>query len=117
MEYNISYMKDFKPLDEEEQKIIAQAREIIEKETTIPCTACHYCTDGCPMSIPIPEIFKAANENAMRRKGPRAKKMYADAVEGKGKASDCIACGQCEGACPQQLPIITLLDECKEMEG
>ena len=117
VEDNISYMKDFKPLDEEEQKIIEQAREIIEKETTIPCTACHYCTDGCPMSIPIPEIFKVANENAMRRKGPRAKKMYADAVEGKGKASDCIACGQCEGACPQQLPIITLLDECKEMEG
>ena len=117
VEDNISYMKDFKPLDEEEQKIIEQAREIIEKEITIPCTACHYCTDGCPMSIPIPEIFRVANENAMRRKGPRAKKMYADAVEGKGKASDCIACGQCEGACPQQLPIISLLDECKEMEG
>ena len=117
VEDNMSYMKAFKPLDEEEQKIIDQAREIIEKEMTIPCTACHYCTEGCPMSIPIPEIFKVANENALRRSGPRAKRMYADVVEGKGKASDCVACGQCEGACPQQLPIISLLDECKEMEG
>ncbi len=31
--------------------------------------------------------------------------------EGHGKASECIACGQCEGICPQGLQIISLLQE------
>ncbi|MBR5731446.1 MAG: aldo/keto reductase, partial [Firmicutes bacterium] len=117
VEDNISYMKDFRPLNEEEQKIIEQAREIIEKEVTIPCTACHYCTDGCPMQIPIPEIFRISNDNILSRRAPGARKAYAKATEGRGKASDCVSCGQCEGACPQQLPIISLLEECREMEG
>ena len=27
----------------------------------IPCTACSYCTGGCPQQIAIPDIFKAVN--------------------------------------------------------
>ena len=116
MEDNLSFMKDFKPLSEEEQGIIAQAQEIIEKEITIPCTACSYCTDGCPMSIPIPDIFKVANNNILARKAPPARGAYAKVTKDKGKASDCIQCGQCEAACPQHLEIISLLEECREME-
>ena len=113
---NLSYMKDFKPLSEEEQKIIAKAQDIIKKDITIPCTACSYCTDGCPMSIPIPDIFKAANNNILAHKAPPARNAYRKATEGKGKASDCVECGQCEAACPQHLEIISLLKECLDME-
>ena len=116
MQQNLSFMKDMKPLSENEQEIIKEAQRIIKEDLSIQCTACHYCTDGCPMQIPIPEIFKVANDHALAHRNPRAFKAYADATEGKGKASDCVSCGQCEGACPQSLPIIALLESCRDFE-
>lgn len=113
MKDNISYMKNFKPLDETEQAVIRMAQEALNDSTDIPCTTCHYCTDGCPKNIPIPEIFSVAN----RQRGNaefRGKREYTIATEGKGKASDCIECGQCENACPQQIKVITHLKSCAE---
>ena len=68
------------------------------------------------MQIPIPDIFAVAN----RKKGSpefRTKREYAIVTQGKGKASQCLKCGQCEEACPQELPIINLLEDCKQFEG
>ena len=116
MEDNLSYMRDFKPLSDEEQAVIRRAQETLNADKSIPCTGCHYCTEGCPMGIPIPEIFTVAN----RRKGSphfRTVREYTIVTQDKGKARDCIQCGQCEGACPQHLPIISLLEKCREMEA
>lgn len=116
MENNLSYMKDFKPLSDAENGVIFRAQLALNADQSIPCTACHYCTEGCPQSIPIPEIFTVEN----RRKGSpkfRTVREYNIVTEGKGKASDCIQCGQCESACPQHLPIISLLEKCRAMEG
>ena len=112
MEDNISYMKDFRPLNDEEQKVIREAVDAMNAVETIRCTACHYCTEGCPMQIPIPEIFRARNNQRIFNTGDRAKGAYRHATRDRGKASDCIQCGQCESACPQHLPIIGLLKEC-----
>lgn len=114
MRDNLSYMKDFKPLNDAEQGTIKKAQEIINGIKSIPCTACHYCTDGCPKNIPIPEIFEARNKQLVWGQLEEGKKKYAKAVENAGKASDCIACGQCERACPQQINVIEKLKECSE---
>ena len=115
MKDNLSYMKDFKPLNEEEEEIIAKAQEIFNRDETIKCTACHYCTEGCPMQIPIPDIFAIWNKK-FQDPDLDVKQEYLDATADKGQASACIECGQCESQCPQSLPIIELLKKCREME-
>ncbi len=109
---NLSYMRDFRPLTEAERAALAGAAEIIKSKETIACTACRYCVEGCPQKISIPEYFKMMNN--LSKFGPDSldsvKGSYTLALNsGKGKASDCVGCGQCEGQCPQRLPIIELL--------
>ena len=116
MEDNLSYMKNFQPLNKAEQEVIAKAQKALREDQSIPCTACHYCTDGCPMSIPIPEIFAVRNRVLSFKPWDGGKRDYVIATTGKGKAGDCIQCGQCEAACPQHLPIIELLEGCRVME-
>ncbi|MBR6405004.1 MAG: aldo/keto reductase [Lachnospiraceae bacterium] len=116
MEDNLSYMKDFQPLSDHEQEVIRAAQDALNRDQSIPCTACHYCTEGCPMNIPIPEIFTVEN----RKKGSpefRTIREYTIVTQGRGNASDCIACGQCESVCPQHLPIIELLERCRSLGG
>ena len=67
------------------------------------------------MQIPIPEIFSAGNEEIVYGIHDKGQEMYDKAVAGKGKASDCIKCMQCENACPQHLPITELLEKTVNM--
>lgn len=111
MKDNLSYMKDFKPLSDEERAVILKAQSALDGDRSIPCTACRYCTDGCPQNIPIPEIFRVANTQR-GNEAFRGRREYTIATTGKGKASDCIECGQCVNACPQQIEIISRLKDC-----
>lgn len=110
MDDNLSYMQAFKPLSYEEQRVIAQAQQAIADIDSIPCTACHYCMPGCPINMPIPDIFTAMNKEILYHKTEDAKAAYAFATDKAGtRASDCIACGQCEDACPQNIHVISRL--------
>lgn len=115
MEDNLSYMKNFQPLDETEQKIIQKAQQILGKSSVIPCTACHYCTEGCPKKIPIPEIFSAMNKQLGNGQMEEAVFDYQNVTNAAGKASECINCKQCEQVCPQRLKITDYLKECAEV--
>lgn len=107
---NISFMKEFKPLQKNEQEAIQKVTNILKELGGIPCTACKYCVEGCPKKISIPDLFGCYN----------AKKQFNDwnsdfyykiHTKTSGKASDCIGCGQCEKNCPQHIKIIEHLKE------
>lgn len=115
MEDNLSYMKEFKPLTDKEQAAIRRAQFAMEQSDSIKCTGCHYCTGGCPMEVPIPEIFSACNEEIVYGKHKEGQDLYEKVTSGAGKASDCLKCGQCESACPQHLPITDLLEKASGM--
>lgn len=114
MKDNISFMKQFIPLNAEEQKILLEAQRIMGAKTTIPCTACRYCMEECPNSIAIPDIFAAAN---LKLGGGRE----TEAVEAYGRISPdekptaCIGCHRCEEVCPQHIAIPDQLKMCADL--
>lgn len=106
VEDNCATFQNFAPITPEEAQVIAKVREIIEKNTPIPCTGCAYCTHGCPKQIAIPQYFALYNSVSRTTGSFSSQAVYYNSISLKhGKASDCVGCGQCEKACPQHLPI------------
>ena len=101
---NTGFMAAFQPLTEEEQALIPRLRTLYQSQHRIPCTACSYCTDGCPAGIPIPDIFAQVNNS--RKREPVAPDMATVT-----QAGNCIGCYQCAQVCPQHLDIPKLLEE------
>ncbi|MBE6993233.1 MAG: 4Fe-4S dicluster domain-containing protein [Ruminococcaceae bacterium] len=108
---NTSYMEHFQPLSDEEYKTIDKVVGILRSVPTIPCTACKYCVDGCPMQINIPSIFSAYNTLLVYGNERGAKSSYKMATNDRGLASACVHCLQCEAQCPQQINITERLHE------
>lgn len=111
MKDNLSYMRDFKPLNETELAAVNKVQEIFHKMNMIPCTACRYCVEGCPKQISIPDLFAIMNIKQLHHDW-NADYYYEEVHTAPGRrASDCLKCGKCEKICPQHLPIRKLLEE------
>ena len=112
MRDNIGTFSGFEPLTDEEKALVDKVKAIMLNVPQIGCTACRYCTPGCPMNISIPDVFRAVNTMNLYGDVFRPKAFYGGLIgQGHGRASACIACGQCESVCPQHLPIIELLKD------
>ena len=111
MKDNTSYMEHFQPLNDSERAVIDEVVKILNSIPTIPCTACRYCVDGCPMQINIPAIFSAYNTYLVYGNLQGAKNSYKNAIKDHGMASSCVHCLQCEAQCPQKINITERLKE------
>ncbi len=109
MNDNISYMKNFKPLNEQESAAVEKVCGIFRNLGAIPCTACRYCTGVCPQGIAIPDLFACLNSKKIFNNW-NSGYYYKLHTKNDGKASDCVKCGRCEGVCPQHLNIRELLE-------
>ena len=116
MEDNLSFMRDFRPLEEKELAAVARVAEIVAARTVVPCTECSYCVEQnkCPRDIPIPDIFELLN-GMHKFNNFNGKRFYGWYTKDRGKASDCIRCGRCEKVCPQGIEIRKMLMKASEL--
>ena len=92
----------------DELKLIEDVRAAYLSRRKIGCTGCRYCMP-CPNGVNIPGIFSAWNKQSLYNLDPRHNWDYGQLVQRGETANRCVACGACEAACPQHLPIIDSL--------
>ena len=102
-------------MSEEELKLMSDVRDAYLSRMRIGCTGCRYCMP-CPNGVNIPGIFAAWNDVSLYNADP-AEHFVMNEIRRNGAGADnCVACGACEAACPQHLPIIESLQTAwKEM--
>lgn len=116
MERNTSCMEHFEPLDARERAMLERVTDIVRRAEPVQCTSCGYCVPTCPQNIPIPDDLRLFNaDTEARHEGFDARRAsYESAADGRGRASDCIECRNCERACPQHIEIVDWLRRVSE---
>lgn len=104
VEDNLKTFKEFKPLSEEEQKMIAEVKSILESRVKNGCTGCGYCMP-CPAGVDIPGCFRAWNTYYAYQNYNVVKWNWEEGLGDAHQAKNCIKCGKCESACPQKISI------------
>ncbi len=118
VEENIKYADDGKPnsLADEEHNLISKVCNVYEEKIKVNCTSCKYCLP-CPVDVAIPRAFEFYNDASMFDNIEDEKNRYKMFIKEESRASKCIECGQCEEACPQNIPIREKLKEVVEVFG
>lgn len=109
---NLKTFDEAKTLDEKENELLMEVKKTILEELTVPCTTCHYCTDGCPMQIDIPKWMDLYNRVSLNKN----RELYLNSKQEPNGPDTCINCGQCKSQCPQNIDIPAILKKYNEMK-
>ncbi len=91
-------------LREEEMAMLADAADAMLD--LVPCTACRYCTEGCPKELEIPKLITAYNGV---KNGDFMAGFPLDAAESAMDPRRCVGCGACAAVCPQGIDIPSIM--------
>ncbi len=94
-------------LGKDDLLIFDTLRNVMNKKIKADCTGCRYCMP-CESGVDIPDVLDALNKAAIWNDSNPWLTGYGRI---KGKAGNCTACRECEGICPQGLPVSTLMNE------
>ena len=110
MKDNLQTFADNKPLNEKEMQALFDIAKGMQN--AIPCTACRYCVDHCPMGLDIPLMMETCSE--LRFAAGVNTAMRLEFLEDSKKPSACIGCGACAQMCPQRIAIPEIMQELSE---
>jgi len=111
---NVEYASRSDPstLTEKDLKLISRVRKKYLEYGFVGCTGCRYCMP-CPNGVDIPEVLAIYNEYYRKRGDTKAQQevvnKYSKRIPPEKSAKQCAKCGECEGKCPQQLPIRNMI--------
>ena len=111
MEDNVKTFSTDKPLNDNEIEILFNIAE--KMKDSVPCTACRYCCDGCPMQLDIPMLMQSYND--LNFAASLTPVMQIEALPEEKRPSACIACGACASACPQKIDIPNILAKLSDL--
>ena len=103
--------EDGKSLSEDENKLLLDLAE--ELKDAVPCTACRYCTEGCPMELDIPMLIKAYNDQKYQKSITVS--IHMEALPEDKRPEACIRCGSCAKICPQKIDVPGVLEGLSEL--
>ena len=104
---NVDTFTQDQPLTEAEAAALLELAEGMKD--AVPCTACRYCCDGCPLGLDIPAMIAACNEARFALSSNV--RMRFDALPEDKRPAACIACGKCSRTCPQGIDVPAVLKE------
>ena len=107
---NIATYSEEKPLSEKETEKLFSVADAMTSKTTLPCTACRYCTTHCPMELDIPNLIDLYNEHIYSGGGFLAPMAIGSLPDDK-KPSACLSCRACEAVCPQNIKISEMMSD------
>lgn len=110
---NVEIFNTDEPLNEEEIELVYSVANKMTEKTSLPCTACRYCTDKCPKGLDIPVLIELYNDHAFA--GGFIAPMVIDTLAEDKKPSACIGCRACEVVCPQSIKISEMMKDFTEI--
>lgn len=110
MKDNVHTFSEMQPLTDREEALLLQIAEGMKN--SVPCTACRYCCNGCPMGLNIPSLLSAYNE--IRFSPAVNTAMRIEALPKDKQPTACIGCGACAAVCPQSIDIPQAMKDLSE---
>jgi len=101
MQENAATFAERNPLSEAETQLLLELAESLKD--SVPCTACRYCCEGCPMELDIPMLLSVYND--LRFSPSLMSALGLEALPADKQPSACIGCGKCAQICPQKIDI------------
>lgn len=101
LEDNLETFREQKPLSEAELSTLFQVAEALKGG--VPCTACGYCMEGCPMGLNIPRMLATLNDLTFAKSVNVC--MWLQFSPADKQPSACIECGKCTRTCPQGIDV------------